>query len=109
MKFAAVRVGLAADVRPAHATSVVVFVTVRQDQEEVLPHRVCLLASRAEEVRRLELAETVYHVVIPASLPSWGALKWYLLIESTASARHLLLRVENRFGHGFPVPRKRPR
>ena len=64
MKLTAVRVGLPADLRAAHAACVVVLVAVRQEQEELLPHRVCLLAARAEETRRLKLAEAVYHVVI---------------------------------------------
>ena len=64
MKLAAVGVGLSTDLCPAHAASVVVLVPVRQDQEEVLPHRVCLLAVRTEETGRLKLAEAVYHVGI---------------------------------------------
>ena len=64
MKLATVGVGLAADLGPAHAASVVVLVAVRQDQEEVLPHRIGLLAARAEQARRLKLAEAVYHVSI---------------------------------------------
>ena len=64
MKLTAVRVGLAADLGPAHAARVVVLVAVRQDQEEVLSHGVGLLAARAEQARRLKLAEAVYHVGI---------------------------------------------
>ena len=61
MKLATVGVGLAADLGSAHAASVVVLVAVRQNQEELLPHRICLLAAGAEETRRLELAKAVYH------------------------------------------------
>ena len=64
MKLATVGIGLAADVGAAHATRVVVLVAIRQDQEQVLPHRVCLLAAGAEETRRLKLAEAIYHVGI---------------------------------------------
>jgi hypothetical protein len=64
VKLAAVGVGLAAHLCPAHAASVVVPVAVRQDQEEVLPHRVCLLAARAKQARCLKLPEAVYHAVI---------------------------------------------
>jgi hypothetical protein len=57
-------VGLATHLCPAHAASVVVLVTVRQDQEELFPNRVCLLAAGAEQTRRLKLAEPVYNVRI---------------------------------------------
>ncbi len=66
VELAAVGVGLPADLCAAHAASVVVLVAIRQEQEECLPHRVCLLASGTEETRRLELSEAVYHVVILA-------------------------------------------
>jgi hypothetical protein len=64
VKLAAIGVGLAADLGPADAASIVVLGSVRKDQEELLPNRICLLAARTEETRRLELEEAVYHVVI---------------------------------------------
>jgi hypothetical protein len=64
VKLTAVRVGLPADLRAAHAACVVVLVAVRQEQEELLPHRVCLLAAGAEQTRRLKLAEAIYHAAI---------------------------------------------
>ena len=66
MELGAVRVSLPTDLRAAHAARVVVLVTVRQDQEERLPHWVRLLAARTEEGRRFKLAETVWHAVILA-------------------------------------------
>ena len=53
MELAAVRISLSTDLCAAHAARVVVLVTVRQDQEEGLPHWVCFLAARTEEARRL--------------------------------------------------------
>jgi len=74
VKLAAVGVGLSTDLCPAHAASVVVLVPVRQDQEEVLPHRVCLLAARTEETGRLKLAEGVYHVgILDHNSVEWAA------------------------------------
>ena len=64
MELAAVGIGLTSHLCPAHAASVVVLVAVWQDEEELLPHRVRLLAARAKQARRLKLAEAVYHVVI---------------------------------------------
>jgi hypothetical protein len=82
VKLAAVGVGLPADLYPAHAAGVVVLVAVRQDQEELLPNRVRLLAAGAEQTRGLKLAEAVYHVVIldpegrPRSSSQTGARAW---------------------------------
>ncbi len=74
MKLATVGVGLAAYLGPAHAARVVVLVAVRQDQEELLPHRVCLLAAGAEQTRRLKLAEAVYHVsILDHNSVGWAA------------------------------------
>jgi len=64
VELAAVGVGLAAHLCPAHAASVVVLVAVRQEQEELLPNRVGLLAAGTEKARRLKLAEAVYHAAI---------------------------------------------
>jgi hypothetical protein len=64
VKLAAVGVGLLTDLSTAHAACVVVLVAVRQDQEELLPNRVCLLAAGAEQARRLKFSEAVYHVLI---------------------------------------------
>lgn len=74
MKLATIGVGLGADLGPAHAASVVVLVAVRQDQEEVLSHGVGLLAARAEQARRLKLAEAVYHVsILDHNSVGWAA------------------------------------
>lgn len=61
---AAFGVGLAAYLRPAHATRVVVLLAVSQNQKDLLPNRACLFAAEAEQTRRLELAEAVYLVAI---------------------------------------------
>ena len=74
MELGAVGVGLTADLGPARAARVVVLVAVRQDQEELLPNRVSLLAAGAEQTRRLKLAETVYHVrILDHNHVGWAA------------------------------------
>ncbi len=61
MEVAAVRVGLLAHRGAADAAGVVVLVPAREDEQQLFADRVCPLAARAEEARRLELAEAVCH------------------------------------------------
>ncbi len=64
MKIAGVGVSLPAYLRPADTARVIVLVTARQDEQELLPHERRLLAAGAEEARRLQLAKAVYHALI---------------------------------------------
>ena len=66
MEFAAVRVGLSANLCAAHAAGVVILGATRQDQEESLAHWVRLFAATAEDTCRFKLAEAVCHAVILA-------------------------------------------
>jgi hypothetical protein len=64
MKVAAVGVGLFAHRRAAHTAQIVVLIPVRQDKQEPLPDRICLLAAETEQARGLKLAKAIYHAAI---------------------------------------------
>jgi len=52
-------VGLGANCRPAFGAHVVVFVSARQNEQELPPRRCCAAAFRAEQTGRLKLAKAL--------------------------------------------------